>query len=68
LSRGNRSGYVGIKPNGLRWSAWVRLDKVGVYDSQIQAVVARDLRAIEMDGPLAVTNYPASAYGVKRGG
>jgi hypothetical protein len=56
------SQYVGVLRCGLLWAARLFHDGqehwIGVYDTEIEAALARDERAIELQGDSAYLNFP----------
>lgn len=59
-----KSRYRGVTPMGDKWRAVVshngRTHYVGVYDTEIEAALARDRKAVELAGEFAVLNFPKS--------
>jgi len=66
------SQYRGVTPQGDKWQAAVshegRTHYVGIYDTEIEAAMARDRKAIELAGEFAVLNFPKSIRARPTGG
>lgn len=61
-NRNKESSYIGVKSHQGKWMARIswknRTRYVGIFESAIEAAIARDDKAIELFGEFAVLNFP----------
>jgi hypothetical protein len=67
ISKNNASGYKGVRKNGKNgWTASIShmgtLYRLGTHRTREDAARRWDLKAIELFGDLAVTNFPRASY------
>jgi hypothetical protein len=62
VKEGKKSKYRGVFPRGSKWQATVQYDGksyyLGLFDSEVEAAMQRDRKAIEMAGVYAMLNFP----------
>ena len=64
----NTSGFIGVglEPNTGRWFAKIKqhgqLIFIGAFATPVDAAIAFDLKAIELRGEFAKTNFPIEGY------
>jgi len=70
--RPGKSRYRGVFPRGDKWQAAIQHDGnqlyLGLFDTDIEAAMARDRKAIELAGEFAVLNFPKSIRARPTGG
>jgi len=58
----NSSGYIGVTKVRERYRAYImingKIDRLGYFNSDIEAALVRDKRAIELFGEYAELNFP----------
>ncbi len=59
---GQKSKFRGVFPRGSKWQAALQYDGkyyyLGLFDTEVEAAMARDRKAIEMAGEYAQLNFP----------
>jgi hypothetical protein len=64
--RNNTSGYKGVSKCGNKWVAGIWKDNkkyhLGTFTNIIDAAIAYDLKALELHGEFACTNFPLENY------
>ena len=62
VKEGKKSKYRGVFPRGSKWQAAFQYDGksyyLGLFDSEVEAAMARDRKAIETAGEYAMLNFP----------
>ena len=60
--KGKKSRFRGVNPRGGKWEARFHYAGkeyyLGLYDSEVEAAMVRDRKAVELAGEFAVLNFP----------
>lgn len=70
MRKDNSSGYKGVWKQKNRWTGAVKhngvFHRIGSHKNIIEAVRARDRKALELHGEFAFTNFPKEQYQSRR--